>query len=234
MVHAVPDEFGIRHLHLALELGLDQVGPAGGRRQLALLHVLGVVAEAERTEVKPHRAVLRTLRLALRPVAQLRQHRRLVRFGEALRRRPADADRRCRRTRHRRAGCPSPRVRGRRPRRRSCGSCRPGRRSPSGRHWPRAAPFLIDAAIHHQLALCGRLAGGEDGGDAKGERKNMAPCGPGHGGLPWCMRCGRRPPPTLHGIRVCVQRIAGRSNGKAPRQAAWPKHGRTQWHSQIR
>ena len=125
----------IRHLHLALEFGLDQVGPAGGRGHLALLDVLGVVAEAERAEVKPDRAVVRALRLALRPVAQLRQHRRFVRLGDASRRRPADADRRCRRTRRRRAGCPSRRARGHRPRRRSCGSCRPGRRSPSGRWW---------------------------------------------------------------------------------------------------
>ena len=154
---------------LALELGLDQVGPAGRGRQLAPFHVLGVVAEAERAEVKPHGPVVRTVRLALRRVAELWQHRRLVGFGNAL---PSAA---CR------CGSPVP----------------PNHTSPCGlSFWAwyagidlarahachidldagillvrcshRTAPVPVNAAIHHELTLrlrhTGREHQREDGG----------------------------------------------------------------------
>ncbi len=74
----------VRHLHLARELGLDQVLPARRRCDLLLGEQLGVVADAEHAEVDADRPVLRLLRLPLRPWIELREQRRLVLLGQTL------------------------------------------------------------------------------------------------------------------------------------------------------
>ncbi|MNV26932.1 hypothetical protein D3C71_1180630 [compost metagenome] len=74
----------VGHLHLALELGPEQVGPRLRGVELALGQQLLVVAKAQRAQVHAHRAVLGIRRLLLRPGVQLRQLGRFVFEREAL------------------------------------------------------------------------------------------------------------------------------------------------------
>ncbi len=78
---------GIRHLYIALEFRLHQIGPAGGRREFLLGQHFGVEAEAQCAGVNAHRFVVRDLRLILRPRVQVFHHRRLVNLGKTFFRR---------------------------------------------------------------------------------------------------------------------------------------------------
>ena len=84
--HRVGGAGGVRvgDLDLALELGLDQVGPAFRLGQVLLGEQLLVVAEAERAGIDADGAVVRRLGLLDRPVVQLAQHRRPVFLGQAF------------------------------------------------------------------------------------------------------------------------------------------------------
>ena len=75
---------GVGHLHLALELGLEQVGPRLGGFQLALGQQLRVVAKAQRAQVHAHGAVLGVSRLFLCPGVQLCELGRFVFQRESL------------------------------------------------------------------------------------------------------------------------------------------------------
>ena len=74
----------VGHLHLALELGLEQVGPRLRRVELALGQQLLVVAKAQRAQVHAHGAVFGVHRLLLRPGVQLREQVRFVFERQAL------------------------------------------------------------------------------------------------------------------------------------------------------
>jgi hypothetical protein len=74
---------GIRHLHLALELRLEEIAPACRRGHLLLRERFGVVAESERAHVHADRLAAGLLVLRLRPVVELAEVRRGVLGGEA-------------------------------------------------------------------------------------------------------------------------------------------------------
>ena len=61
---------GIRHLDLAFELRLQEIGPRRGRRHFLLGQQLGVVAKAQRAKVDADRVVLGIFGLTLSPGVQ--------------------------------------------------------------------------------------------------------------------------------------------------------------------